>query len=104
MGWDRASLEETMLRLAAARAPGRSLDPTEVARALAGPDPQAWSRLMPELRRTAVQLMEEGRLVITRKGRPVDPRDFRGTYRLSLPPVDASTGPGNSSSMRPARR
>ena len=35
--------------------------------------------------RTAVKLMKEGRLVITRKGRPVDPDDFRGVYRLSLP-------------------
>jgi hypothetical protein len=24
--------------------------------------------------------------VILRKGRPVDPDDFRGTYRLALPP------------------
>jgi hypothetical protein len=29
--------------------------------------------------------MKEGRLVILRKGRPVDPDEFRGVYRLRLP-------------------
>jgi len=37
-------------------------------------------------RKVAVRLMKEGRIVILRKGRPVDPDDFRGTYRLALPP------------------
>jgi hypothetical protein len=39
--------------------------------------------------------MKAGRIVILRKGRPVDPDDFKGVYRLSLPPE----GEGNSSSM-----
>jgi hypothetical protein len=29
--------------------------------------------------------MKEGRVAITRKGRPVDPDDFRGVYRIRLP-------------------
>ncbi len=40
---------------------------------------------MQPIRRVAVRLMKEGRIVITRKGRPVDPDDFRGVYRLKLP-------------------
>lgn len=40
---------------------------------------------MQPVRRAAVKLMKDGRLVITRKGRPVDPDDFRGVYRLVLP-------------------
>ena len=40
---------------------------------------------MQPIRRTAVRLMKEGKVVITRKGRPVDPDDFRGVYRLKLP-------------------
>jgi hypothetical protein len=37
------------------------------------------------VRRTAVVLAKQGRLVIYRKGRPADPDDFRGVYRLGLP-------------------
>ena len=33
----------------------------------------------------AVDLARAGRLVIFRKGKPADPEDFRGVYRLGLP-------------------
>ncbi len=33
----------------------------------------------------AVSLALEGKLVIYRKGKPVDPADFRGVYRLGAP-------------------
>ena len=36
-------------------------------------------------RRSAVKLSLEGRIVIYRKGKPVDPNDFKGVYRLGLP-------------------
>ncbi|MFK8251063.1 DUF3253 domain-containing protein [Ancylobacter terrae] len=62
---------------------GKSIDPSEPARALAGET--QWQRLLPIVRRAAVTLAREGRLVIYRKGKPVDPDDFRGVYRLGLP-------------------
>jgi hypothetical protein len=40
---------------------------------------------MVPVRRTAVRLAHEGRIVIYRKGKPVDPDDFKGVYRLGLP-------------------
>jgi hypothetical protein len=40
---------------------------------------------MQPIRRVAVRLMKQGRVVVLRKGRPVDPDDFRGVYRLALP-------------------
>ena len=43
---------------------------------------------MQPIRRVAVRLAKEGRLIITRKGRTVDPDDFRGVYRLGLPRLD----------------
>jgi hypothetical protein len=43
---------------------------------------------MQPIRRVAVALAEQGRLVILRKGRPVDPRDFKGVYRLAAPRQD----------------
>jgi hypothetical protein len=40
---------------------------------------------MTPVRRTAVRLAHQGRIVIYRKGKPVDPDDFKGVYRLGLP-------------------
>jgi hypothetical protein len=78
-------LEAAILKLAAERGAGRTIDPTEAARAVGGDHPDGWGPLMQPLRRVAVRLMKDRRIVITRKGRPVDPDDFRGVYRLSLP-------------------
>lgn len=78
-------LEATVLSLLEERGPGKSLDPQEVARALGGAHPDGWGPLMQPVRRAAVRLMKEGRAVIVRKGRVVDPDDFKGTYRIRLP-------------------
>jgi hypothetical protein len=99
-----AELETAILDLLARQEPGRTLAPMDVARALGGDHPDGWGPLMQPLRRAAVKLMKEGRLVITRKGRPVDPDDFRGVYRLARPAGDPSAdskrqGPGNSESV-----
>ncbi|MGL4636280.1 MAG: DUF3253 domain-containing protein [Beijerinckiaceae bacterium] len=82
------TLEQSMLALAAERGPDKTLCPSDVARALGGPHPDGWGPLMQPIRRVAVRLAKEGRLVITRKGKPVDPDDFRGVYRLGLPRED----------------
>jgi hypothetical protein len=78
-------LARIMLALLTQRGPGKTIDPAEVARAVAGPSPDAWGRMMQAVRRVAVQLAEERRLIIYRKGRPADPADFKGVYRLGLP-------------------
>lgn len=78
-------LAETILRLATERGGDRTIAPMDVARALGGDHPDGWGPLMQPIRAVAVRLMKDGRLVITRKGRPVDPDDFRGVYRLRLP-------------------
>lgn len=83
-----ADLEAVLLGLLSERGRGRTICPSEVARAVAGSDPDRWGRLMHPVRRVAVKLMKEGRIVITRKGRPVDPDDFRGVYRIRLPDPD----------------
>jgi Protein of unknown function (DUF3253) len=85
---DAQQLESTILALVAARGPDRTICPSEAARALGGDHPDGWGPLMQPLRRTAVRLAKEGRLIITRKGRIVDPDDFRGVYRLGLPRED----------------
>ena len=78
-----AEIEEALLRLLAQAGAGRTVNPTDVARALE-PGP-SWHLLMPAVRRAAVALASAGRLVIYRKGNPVDPNDFKGVYRLGLP-------------------
>ena len=83
---DPAEIEAAILDLLTRQEPGRTLSPMDVARALGGDHPDGWGPLMQPLRRAAVKLMKEGRLVITRKGRPVDPDDFRRVYRL-VPPI-----------------
>jgi hypothetical protein len=85
------SLEATILSLCAAAGAGRSINPTDAAQAFAaarGEDALAWRTHLTEARRIAVRLAEAGRLVIYRKGKPVDPADFRGVYRLGLPRSD----------------
>ena len=79
-------LETAMLALLEERGPGKTIGPAEVAQAIGGNQPDGWGPLMQPVRKVAVLLMKEGRIVILRKGRPVDPDDFRGTYRLALPP------------------
>lgn len=82
-GHSPETIEQMILDLLARQEPGRTLSPMDVARALGSDHPDDWGPLMQPVRRAAVKLMKEGKLLITRKGRPVDPDDFRGVYRLS---------------------
>jgi hypothetical protein len=83
---ESAAIEATILRLLAEAEPGRTVSPTDAARAHR-PGPE-WHVLMPAVRRCAVKLALAGRIVIYRKGKPVDPGDFKGVYRLGLPRQD----------------
>jgi hypothetical protein len=85
---DASAIEAELLRLIGERGPGKTVDPQEAARALGGSHPDQWGPLMQPIRRVAVALAEQGRLVILRKGKPVDPRDFKGVYRLTAPRHD----------------
>lgn len=80
-----SEIEATIRHLIADCAPGRSISPNEVARALAGPDQAQWRRLMKPIRQEAVRLAKAGQLAILRKGQPVDPDNFKGVYRLTVP-------------------
>jgi hypothetical protein len=77
-----APIEETIFSLLAPLEPGKSISPEQVARAV---DPEGWRRVLPQVRASAVGLARAGRLVITRHGKPADPDDFKGVYRLRLP-------------------
>lgn len=81
---DPAAIAETILRLCAERGPAKSICPSEVARALAGPDERVWRVLMHPVRREAFRLAELGRIEVLRKGTPIPPAEARGVIRLRL--------------------
>lgn len=82
---DGVSLDDAILAVLAG-AGAKTLSAPEIAHAIAeGSD---WHALLVPIRRSAVTLAQAGRLVIYRKGKPADPNDFRGVYRLGLPRHD----------------
>lgn len=85
---DTTTLEETILRMAGERGHDKTICPSDAARSIGGDRPEGWAPLMQPIRRVAVRLAKEGRLVIYRKGKQVDPDDFKGIYRLGLPRID----------------
>ena len=77
-----AAVEAAIFQLLSELAPGKSISPEEVARAV---DPQGWRRELGKVRPVAVGLAREGRLVIIRHGKPADPDHFKGVWRMRLP-------------------
>jgi hypothetical protein len=88
---DDDPLAQTILSLCVAAGPGKTICPTDAAKAFARSreeDDLAWRSHLTQVRSRAVGLARAGRLVIYRKGKPADPDDFRGVYRLGLPRGD----------------
>jgi hypothetical protein len=81
-------IDATLIGMARDRGHEKSFCPSEAARRIAGDHPDHWGPLMQPIRKSAVALAQAGRLLILRKGKPVDPLDFKGVYRLSLPRED----------------
>ena len=79
------SLGHGILRVLA-RSDAASLSAPEIAQAIR-PDGD-WHALLTPIRRAAVALAVDGRLIIYRKGKPVDPLTFSGVYRIGLPRQD----------------
>ncbi|HEY0234566.1 MAG TPA: DUF3253 domain-containing protein [Afipia sp.] len=84
------SLEDAILAVLT-RAGAKTLSAPEIAHAIVE-DGDAhdgdWHGLLVPIRKAAVTLAQAGRLIIYRKGKPADPDDFRGVYRLGLPRHD----------------
>ena len=75
-------IEAAILRLVEQRGPNKSICPSEAARDVF---PDDWRERMRAVRQAAIHLARKGRIVILRKGKPVDPDDFKGVYRLARP-------------------
>lgn len=74
-------VREAILTLTRARGPGKTICPTEAAQMVS---PDNWRKLLKDVRAEAVRLALAGEIGIYRKGKPVDPTDFKGVYRLGL--------------------
>ncbi len=72
-------IEDAIFAALAELPPGKSVAPEAVARAA---DPENWRKLLPQVKATAVGLARQGRVVILRHGKPVEPEGLKGVYRL----------------------
>lgn len=65
----------------------RSMTPEELARAASIETPQAWRAILPRMRRLVIALSVAGKIDILRKGKPVDPLQLKGVFRLRFKPL-----------------
>lgn len=77
-------LEREILRLLEERGDGKTICPSEAARAIAGDEREAWEPLMDPARAAAQRLVAAGKIVITQGGQVVNGRTARGPIRLRL--------------------
>ncbi len=75
------SLRRVILRLLHERGVGKTICPSEAARAWS---PQDWRKHMDTVRRVCFELAEEGAVVITQRGKVVSGRPARGPIRVAL--------------------
>jgi hypothetical protein len=75
-------LEQAIMDLLSCRVRGATLCPSEAARRVAGD--VGWRALMESTRMAARRLCHDGRVVITQRGRVVDPDRAKGPIRLRL--------------------
>ena len=102
-GTNADPIAQQIFDLLAERGAGKSICPSEAARALqktygkASAPADAWRRYLAPVRQQALHLARRGDLLILRKGKPVDPqKPVKGVIRLALPlPGEGEDGPGS---------
>lgn len=81
----RQHLEQAIVDLLSQRGEGKTICPSEAARAIGD---RGWRDQMPLAREAAAALAAEGRIEVLQKGEPVDALQARGPIRLRLRPCD----------------
>lgn len=84
-------LERAIAELLAKRDKGKTICPSEAARAVGGK--REWRDLMPAAREAAARLADRGEIVVTQKGETVDALKARGPIRIRRA-TSASPPPG----------
>jgi hypothetical protein len=72
-------LESAIGDLLAQRDEGKTICPSEAARAVGGKE---WRELMPSAREAAARMADRGEVEVTQKGQVVDVRSARGPVRI----------------------
>ncbi|GJL96746.1 MAG: hypothetical protein DHS20C06_05630 [Hyphobacterium sp.] len=75
------TVDTAILTLVKARGAGKSISPAEVAQSL---DAENWRGRLAAVKISAARLAQAGAVNILRKGKPVEPTDFKGVYRIAL--------------------
>jgi hypothetical protein len=75
------SIADTIIAMAAHRGPEKTICPSDVAREMF---PDDWRKHMDEIRKDAVLLQKDGKVLITQKGKPVDTDDIKGPIRIKI--------------------
>lgn len=84
-GAEDAALEAAILSLLAQRGAGKTICPSEAARAVAASEDRAvWEPLMQSARAAARRLVASGKIVVTQGGMVVDASTAKGAIRLRL--------------------
>lgn len=78
-------IEAAILEKLAKLPAGKSIEPADVAKEMQA---ENWQRLLPKVKATALGMMRQGRLTITKKGKPIDPAQMKGVIRLRLPTAE----------------
>ncbi len=81
MGVSEGEIEGELRRQLERRGPGKTICPSEVARAL-GASEAEWRSLMEPVREVAARLADADEVEWCQRGRRVDPRTVRGPVRL----------------------
>lgn len=81
-------LETAIAGLLDQRAPGKTICPSEAARAIGGKE---WRDLMPAAREAAARMADRGEVVVTQKGARVDALAARGPIRIARAPAAPAT-------------
>lgn len=76
------ALEQSIRDLLAARSRGKTICPSDAARAVGPTDDEGWRELMEPARRAARRMVAAGEVVVTQGGKVVDPSTAKGAIRI----------------------
>jgi len=78
---DRSAIAQSIITMAAERGADKSICPSDVARNLFAPN---WRKYMDEVRAVAIELQQQGKVVITQKNKPIDINNIKGPIRIKI--------------------
>jgi len=77
----KSTIAQTIIDMATARGADTSICPSDVARYMFAPN---WRKYMDEIRATAIDLQQQGKVAITQKNQPVDVNNIKGPIRIKI--------------------